>query len=312
MKRFFTLFALSGLLALPAAAQDTADAEPLTVAVLPFDATSQAQKGPAQEAAVLLSTLLSTKPELWMVERAEIDKILAEQSLSLSGMTDPNKAVLVGKLLGADVLVTGRLIVTGDKMICVAKVMSTNTSRVFGEVANGTKDAALDVLAATLSDKVAALLAKQKAAFIVTGEDPAKWLAGLKKQIAGKKLPSVSVKIEEQDLSQTVIDPAVQTEFEKVLGELGFEVINPKHTGKPSDIMITGEGISQLGVRRGNLVSSRARVEIQAVRREDGKVLFTDRETTSAVDISPAIAGKSALQKAAKLLLTRDVAKLVE
>jgi len=284
--------------------------QPLTVAVLPFDAAKPDLNAMAQEASILLSASLSTNPELWMVERAEIEKILSEQAISLSGLTDPAKAVQTGKLLGADVLITGRLMVTGGKMICVAKIMSTNTSRVFGELAKGNENSEMDAISDTLSQKVSEFLAKNKSTFVVPAPDPAKWLAALKKQVGDGPLPSVTVNVAEQDLSREVIDPAVETEFKKVLGNLGFEVIDPKWTGKASDIAITGEGISQAGLRHGELVSARARVEIQAVRRSDGKVLFTDRETAAAVDISPATAGKSALQKAAKIILERNIAKL--
>jgi hypothetical protein len=43
-----------------------------------------------------------------VVERQELEKILKEQKLSMTGLLDSDKTVKVGKLLGADVIVIGR------------------------------------------------------------------------------------------------------------------------------------------------------------------------------------------------------------
>ena len=47
---------------------------------------------------------LSKRPEVMILEREAIGKILAEQKLSLSGLTDHAHAVRLGLLLGADAL----------------------------------------------------------------------------------------------------------------------------------------------------------------------------------------------------------------
>ncbi len=43
-----------------------------------------------------------------VVERQELEKIVREQKLSMTGLLDSDKSVQVGKLLGADVIVIGR------------------------------------------------------------------------------------------------------------------------------------------------------------------------------------------------------------
>jgi len=52
-----------------------------------------------------------------VVERQELEKILKEQKLSMTGILDSDKTVRVGKLLGADVMVIGRgtALDTGNK-----------------------------------------------------------------------------------------------------------------------------------------------------------------------------------------------------
>lgn len=285
-------------------------AAPLTMAVLPFDATDEKLKGKAQEVPVLLGASLSANPGLWMVEREELDKLLAEHTIKLSGLTDPASAVEAGRIIGAKVLVTGRVIRNGEGAILVAKVMSAETSRVFGETATMVTLDASDKPIAELTDKIGKLVEKNHQVFAPPVASRADRIAKLKTALQGKTLPSILISIPEQDLNRVVIDPAVETEFGKIVLELGGVVIDPKQGGK-ADVSLTGEAISQTGARRGQLVSARARVEVKATRSADGKVLVIDRETSVAVDIADAVAGKSALQNAALDLAERILPKLL-
>jgi curli biogenesis system outer membrane secretion channel CsgG len=74
------------------------------VVVLPFkDAEGQIERGEIA-ASIFETTLLSTE-KFEVVERRQLDKILAEQNLSLTGLIE--NPVAVGKLVKADVMVTG-------------------------------------------------------------------------------------------------------------------------------------------------------------------------------------------------------------
>ncbi|WP_395747138.1 CsgG/HfaB family protein [Prosthecobacter sp.] len=310
MKTPLLCLCLSVLLAANLQAQNTAPQPPLTVAVLPFEGPDERGQTKAGEVATLVAAQLSTNADLWMVERADIDKLLGEHNLKLSGLADPAAATQTGRILGARILVTGRIIPTGDNVLLVAKVMSVETSRVFGEKVSGLASASLEKPASELADKVGKLIAKQHAAFtpvFVTREER---LARMKKAIEGKMLPSVQVSIPEQAIRQAVPDPAAETEMKNVLLALGFEVIDPKTPAKQPDIVITGEAFSESGVRRGQLISSRARIEVQALRHKDSKILAVERETGVAVDIAEAVAGKTALQEAGFTLVERIALKL--
>ena len=57
----------------------------------------------------MLTTELSTRPGLRVVERQQIRALLDEQRLALSGRTDDGVALEIGKLLGAEYLITGNL-----------------------------------------------------------------------------------------------------------------------------------------------------------------------------------------------------------
>lgn len=285
---------------------------PMTVAVLPFDSSEESLKTKASEVGILLGAQLSSNADLWMVEREELDKLLAEQTIELSGLTDPAGAAKVGKIIGAKVLVTGRLIRNGKGAILVAKIISSETSRVFGETATAADVAVMDKPVEELAGKIGKLVAKQGAVLAPPAISREQRIAKIKESLNGKTLPSIQVRVEEQDLSRVVIDPAVETEFGKIIIELGGTVVDPKEGGDVAEVSITGEAISQTGARRGQLVSARARVELKAVRESDSKILAVDRETSVAVDISDAIAGKSALQNAALILAERVLPALAK
>jgi len=301
-----TVTSISGRAAPPT----PAPAPPLAAAVLDFQ-TEDDLKGKGAEIAALLNAQLSTiAPDVILVERQEIEKVLGEQELDASGTVQPDSAAKLGYLTGAKVLITGRLFAAGDKYYMIAKIIGTETGRVYGESATFTDPSALDKAVGELAPKIATDLRNRGDTLVAKVEDPAARLVRLKGIVQGKKLPSVSVQITEQNLTLPVIDPAAETEIKLVLEQLGFQVIEPPEAGKRADVAISGEAFSEPAMRRGNLVSCRARVEIKMVGQPAGDLLLADRQSGLGIDIAENMAGKNALEDAAVKLLDRIVPKL--
>ena len=55
----------------------------------------------------LLTTALVGRPEFVVLERAQLDKVIAEQQLGASGAVEPRSAATLGRILGAQALITG-------------------------------------------------------------------------------------------------------------------------------------------------------------------------------------------------------------
>lgn len=306
------LLAFVGLLltagfALPVTA---AGAPPVTVAVFDFEGPDRADPTVGRDVSALLSAQLSTVPELWLVERAELDKLLGEQELGLSGGVTPDTAAAVGLLTGARVLVTGRVIQAGQERLLVAKVISTETSRVFGQMARGAGKSAAD-LAEDLGRKVAGVIHTQRDALLPKAKSVPDRVAAIRQALEGKELPTVSVSLPERHFGGPTFDPAAETELGRVLKEVGFKVISADASPK-ADVTLTGEAFSEFGMRRGNLVSCAARVEIKAVATDGREVVAVDRQTTRALNLSEQIAAKTALQEAAAILAERVLPKLAK
>jgi hypothetical protein len=283
----------------------------LTVAVFDFESRDENVRDLGPKVATLINVNLSADPNLITVERAELEKALGEQELGLSGTVTPDSAAKVGNLTGAKVLVTGRVFKTDTELFIVAKIIGTETSRVYGELVKGGANASLSDLSGQLAKKIAADVAQKGDTLVAKVETHEDRIAKIKKSLGDKKLPVVSVKISEQHFGQLVIDPAAQTELSLILQQCGFTLADDASTNRPV-IEITGEALSEYGLRKGNLQSCRARIEIKAREVASGKIISVDRQTSVAVDLSEHIAAKTALQNGAGELAERIIPKLVQ
>jgi len=216
----------------------------------------------------------------------------------------------VGQLTGAKVLVTGRVFKVDKELMLVAKVIGTETSRVYGEMVKGAPTVSIADLSAELARKIAGTITQKGGTLVAKVETHEERVARIKKAIARDGLPTVEVKIVERHFGGPVIDPAAETELGKILQECGFKLVDEKSPEK-ADVEITGEAFSAFGVRKGSLISCKARVELKA-RKRTGEILTVDRQTEVAVDIAEQAAAKTALQNAAAEIAGRVVPKLVK
>jgi hypothetical protein len=282
----------------------------LTVAVFDFESKDEGVRDLGPKIAALINANLSAEPEIITVERADLDKVLGEHELGLSGTVNADSAAKVGQLTGAKVLVTGRVFEADGELFIVAKIIGTETSRVYGELVKGGEKASLSNLAEELAKKIAADVTQKGDTLVAHVETREQLIARIKKDLAGKTLPSVSVKIEEQHFGQRVIDPAAETELEAILQECGFKLLDGDSTHH-ADVEITGDAFSAYGLRKGNLISCKSRVEVQ-VHRQNGDLVTVDRQTSVGVDIAEQTAAKTALQNAVAEMAGRLLPKLAQ
>jgi len=282
-------------------------------AVLPFQERGREVSGYGQQVTDLLFALLAMNPELYLVDREEMQKLLAEAEVNLSGMVTPGQATQVGQLTGAKIIVTGSVMEVGKKLYIVAKIIGTETSRVLGESVKGDLREDLDTLVEQLAEKVGETVAERSDELVAKPVKNEDLIADLNKQMGDAKRPTLFVKIAERHVGQATIDPAAETEVTLFARETGFPVVDPD-TGrrKDADLILVGEGFSEFAMRRGNLVSVKARLELKAIDPATDKVVATDRQTAVVVDLTEQIAGKAALQKAAAQIAVRMLPKLVE
>lgn len=81
-----------------------------------------------------LKARLSNSGNYVVVEREKLSAILQEHKLELSGLTDPNQASFVGKLLKAEILLSGDMIKVGGNCVFNIKAIEVPTSKVIGVI----------------------------------------------------------------------------------------------------------------------------------------------------------------------------------
>lgn len=300
----------------------------ITCAVLDFEVSQPNNKDMGSQIAEALTALLSGQEHYALVDRSQMAKVLEEQELNLSGLVDARHAVKVGKLVGAKIIVTGKAFSLGDKLLITAKLIGTETTLVESVMVRGALDSPLDQMVVDLSDEIIKRMDKANR-LLPKGMAPKDPLPDLIAKVkALKDKPTVAIIIPEQHVSQrrtgANIDPAVETEIMIILRKAGFKVVDTKHNQlstwaqrqvkgqeakwpdplSGADAIIIGEGMSEYSTSIGKLISCSSRVEVRMIQRKDRTVLFNDRATTRAADISEQIAGKTALQKAGRLIAT--------
>jgi len=135
--------------------------ERMGVAVLPF-----ANKGASKDLGEIILdkmiTVMVNQERFKVMERAQLDKILAEQSLGSSGVIDATTAAQIGKGIGVDAIIIGSVAATTSGSISIdARVIDTESATIIvaEDVYSGSSDAqsvknAIENLAKKMTDNL--------------------------------------------------------------------------------------------------------------------------------------------------------------
>ncbi len=297
----------------------TSQPAPVTVAVMTFESKAPGNPELGAQVADIVTARLSVSGRFVVVERAQLDELLKEQKLVLRGLTNGEKAAQVGKLVGAQLMVFGRIFPVGKELYAVPKIVGVETGKLRG-TDSIPKIAQTDDLSA-LIDQTSILLAKaieEHADELLPARhrlvDP---LAELAKKLSGKKLPTIAVVVPEEHRTRQVLDPAAETEIKRVLGLCGYPLVDVGQNAladwakryradkaRPwpqqlsgADIVIVGEAFSEYAGQYEQIITCVGRLEANAIDRATGRIIVADQSTQRAPDLAEALAGKTALQK---------------
>jgi TolB-like protein len=145
----------------------SAAVEPIPMAVVDFKAIGAPQDF-ADAVAENLRNALVQHQQFTVIERAQIQQAIREQSFSQTGLVDDQEAVTLGKLVGARVIVVGSVTKLGDTCTINARFIDVTTGRVTDAKSLKTDNAnyladVVDDLASALGGKVVAASPSQPA-----------------------------------------------------------------------------------------------------------------------------------------------------
>jgi len=123
---------------LPGAASGSAPAESSTemvgermsIAVLPFDSQGLSGEIGGIDLVDKLITGLVNSGRFKVIERAQLEKILAEQKLGLTGIIDASTAAEIGKGIGVDAVVLGSVTRANNAVSVDARIIDTETAAI--------------------------------------------------------------------------------------------------------------------------------------------------------------------------------------
>lgn len=280
------------------------------VAVLNFDGPADQGRSGADVADAIVAKL-AADPSVIVVEREQLLRLLDEQKIGLSALVGPRDAVRVGRLVSAQLVIAGRVSSRDNTTGVVARVVSTETSRLLAVSVEAPRDRPFSALADEVAKAVLGRV-KESGRDLTAADEPADAIAPYVEKLRGRKLPVVHVKIPEQHVGRAVPDPAAETEILLSLQRVGVPILDPaadNPEGK-ADLLVTGEGVSSFAVRTGDLITCVARLEWKGRSRGSDRIDFVGRQTTRRADLAEPIAAKLALEDAGRAAALEILAHL--
>lgn len=251
----------------------------------------------------LLTADLSTNEHFTIVDRTQLDKVLSELELGLSGAVNPDTAARVGYLTGAQVLVTGREMMPHGtaNVVIIVNVIGTETGQVFSQVLQGPRTNIV-MIVADLFQKISDIILKQSTNLLAATDASGTLLDQAIQKARGRTHPAVLIHINETTTESA--RSIAQNELGLIFQKAGFTVVDGKSERQP-DILITGDAMDSDDAPQGNLFSAHATLEIKAREPKTGKILALDLQHDVGVDSAQETAAAVALKNATDALAAR-------
>ena len=294
------LFTLAGLLILLLALPPSAPAasEAISVAVVPFLSGSGRETPLEKTATAIVRGRLETEPSLHLVPADRTEAVAAELGFSSGKSVGDSYARHLGILAEADIVIVGTTAAAGKSLTLSARfvgVKSLISDEVFLE---GNRVGQITPLVSSFSERIAGRLIAQLDSLTVTSPEDL-IVAEQRTALAGRNLPSVFLSVTEEYEGSRRPESAAGELLAGMLREVGFELATAVRN---ADIILfaIARGYREEKVR--SAVISAAELEIRVVDTLQGRLLFHESFTHSAVDPFASTAGSKAFREGVLLV----------
>jgi len=283
----------------------------------------------AERVNVHVSGKLTGLDNVVILERDSLSTLVDERTLGNSltdGLSQADRGL---GIRGAQYILGGSVLVHNGDVHLFGKLISVADGSMRAFTAKSRLDL-IDGLAAIAASEVKSLIDSWVPATQTETDQKVSRMAALAAYLKEYNKPTLSIDIEEQHSRRRVadrardrtgfasqsrgqaIDPAAETEFLVFSSESGFPIVDKDPRFEQYvDVLILGEGFTEVSYRNGNALGITARLEVKAVSRLTGRLLAVDRQTSVVVAGSELIGSKDALAKAAASVAERMLPKLV-
>ncbi len=282
----------------------------------------------------IMQAELSSSSSIALVDRKAMGEALKELQLGAQGVLEGDSVKKLGRIVGAKYYCGGSIRQSAGKTVAIVKVVDVETTVV--KMAYASLDAKSDaaVLGKSLAgsvEKIVAEMSAEKPAPSAVQAKPVAIPEGLSRPVVMVVIPELHV------ARQALIDPAAETELVKAFLDAGFKVVDSDYAKamqadpsnksslfrdrktladyaakKGAEALIYGEAVSEAGATLDSFQGCRARVELKAVNLKTGEIILSDSDYAGACDLSEVVAGKKAIQEAARKLASKFLPALVE
>lgn len=306
----FIIFALFWIAAVgTAVCQSPVVQQTHPMALLPFAERGREVTGLGQKVNDLLFAKLVSDPDLFLVDRQELDDVITETELNVSGLVRPDQAIRLAQMTGAKLLVTGSVFEVDQSLHLIARVIGTETTRIKGVAVHADIDSPLVELVDQLANELTQAIQKHSVDLVASPAAEDNRLDELIRLWQNEAAVTVSLAITERHVSGTDFDPAAETAMAAVLEKCGVNILTGDRRGRV-DYEITGQAISEFATRTKGLVSVKARVEIKVIDARTGERFSSDHQTRIEVGLAEQLTGKSALRHCGEELAIRLLSRL--
>lgn len=133
-------------------------ANAMTLAIFDFTDAEGRESENGKRISMMVFARISSRniPELQLIERAEIEKIMKEQNLNANGLVGTSSGILkLGKLLGAEFIMTGKAFYLNDDFVINAKIIDCKSGKVKGLSLSFDKESDTNSIHETSAEKIA-------------------------------------------------------------------------------------------------------------------------------------------------------------
>ena len=188
----------------------------------------------------MLATTFALSNRIQVVERSQLEKIVSEMKIGMSGLVDAKQAAHVGRVAGANMVVLGSFTNLGTSIRVDAKVINVETGIIIPKATASAKADKIGELDVAIDSLARVLLAN------LTGEEIKPARAGTAVKDVNSAMPAQRVEgyVIEVDGNDIVVN--IGTEMDLAPGMILY-IVEETTKVDPNTGMITGKSMARLG-----------------------------------------------------------------